>query len=310
VELTDSDTPYDIPNLHLTVPLDGTYLVSYSTTFEAYVSDESIHTLDVSSVLYNDTQNSYIPEGKARTSMKFGNDSTTDLISKTRKMIHTVSKDVFVDADASDTIKLMGIHEDTFDNISATSLHTASGSTSINSLYGYLSYEKASFFSEATVCDRIYGQVVQNAVTTVNNSETVADISGLEVRLPVSGKYRINYGITCKASTSSVDVPVIEVVGLLYNNCAAVYLPEGRTDLSLKFGSETEEDLISENRYITGTISKSAIVSVAEMCIIKVQAMYVKPTSNDATMEVLYQAPINGYDGIKGYLSFEKMGNL
>jgi len=109
VELTDSDTPYDIPNLHLTVPLDGTYLVSYSTTFEAYVSDESIHTLDVSSVLYNDTQNSYIPEGKARTSMKFGNDSTTDLISKTRKMIHTVSKDVFVDADASDTIKLMGI---------------------------------------------------------------------------------------------------------------------------------------------------------------------------------------------------------
>lgn len=310
VALTDSDTPYDIPNLAVTLPLAGDYLISYSTHFEASVDSPEVTTLDASSVLYNETQASYYPEAKARSSITFGDGTSSDLISKSRKFLHSVTKTIFVNGQANDVIKVRGIHEDTFNTISAKSVHEDSGSASMNSTFGYLSYEKASFFDESTVRERIFGQVSQTNQVNFTSSNTPTDISGMTVVLPVSGKYRIHYGVTCKTTVTSTEIPTVDIVSLLYNETSNEYLAEGRGDISLQFGSETEEDLISKTRSITGTIAKATYINVSGMTALKVRVMYTKPGTDDATVNVLYQTPISGYDGIEGYISFEKMSNL
>jgi len=153
---------------------------------------------------------------------------------------------------------------------------------------------------------RIFQQTSQTASDAISTSNTPIDVPGLSVSLPSSGDYRINYGITCKVETSLSEIPIIEIVSLLYDETLSGYIPEGRGEVSVQFGSESEEDLVSGNRSITKTISKSFINTFSNADTLKVKAMYSKPNTNDATLSILYDSS-SGYSGIKGYLTYESL---
>lgn len=153
---------------------------------------------------------------------------------------------------------------------------------------------------------RIFEQVFQTAETSYFTNNAVFDVAGLELTLPSDGTYRVEYGITVKASTVLASVPILEVEALLYNATDASYFPTGKEQMLVQFGSTSEEDLISAERSITRTLYEAALITVSASSTLKVQTMYTVPTSDDVTVTIIHNGS-SGINGVKGYLSYEKM---